>query len=760
MRRIWFIIILVFTVFPVFAQQGTLKGTVSELQDNKKAIPLVGANLFWKGTTTGTSADKDGNFSIKKITTADAYLVVSYIGYKNDTLLIPASLKEINIVLKVNKTLGVVVVEGKNDGSYISKMKPIYTQVISSSGLQKAACCNLAESFQNSATVDVNYSDAVTGARQIQMLGLSGVYSQSMIENVPAIRGLATSYGLGYVPGPWMESIQISKGTSSVINGYESITGQINVEYKKPEETEEPFYLNLYGNSFGRGEGNFYTKTAVSKNVSTMLSGHAEQQFMKIDDNGDSFMDIPLVKQYNVMNRWDVDIPGKLEAKYLFSALQEERNGGQMDFVESADRGDTNRYGFGIKTDRYQTIIKNGIMFPQKPGQSIGTILSATHHAMDGFFGLNKYKAAENTFYANMIFASYFGKTNHKYSTGLSYLLNDLDENLNDSTFNRIESVPGAFFQYTYDYLDVFTLIAGARADYHSIYGTFLTPRIHGRYMLNEKTTFRGSAGRGYRIPYPVADNLSLLVSSRKFILNTDVKAESAWNYGVSVHRTFKVRKEEASLSLDFYRTDFENQLIVDLDSNRHRVYFYNLNGKSYSNAAQAELNIKPLKNLDITTAARWVEVKVTEGGDLIDKPMVSKYKGLVAASYSLFKKKLKIDATIQFIGKSRLPVVPESFSLSPTVGESPAYNLVFGQITYKIGSFDIYVGGENLNNYIQKNPVMAAEAPFGKHFDASMVWGPVTGRMFYAGLRLTLNPKEKPAEVPDGHGADDGHGH
>lgn len=737
------IILILFFVLPAFSFAQSLTGTVFELDNEKKKSPMTGVNLHWSGTMVAVSTDKEGHFKIQRQSSNDTLLVVSFVGYKTDTMVVKRKEKNLEIVLSVRKDLKEVVIQGRQDGSYISKMEVLKTEIITGEGLQKAACCNLSESFQNSATVDVSFSDAVTGSKQIQMLGLAGVYSQILSENIPAIRGLATAFGLGFIPGPWMNSIQISKGAASVINGYESITGQINVENKNPE-TSEKLYLNLYGNSFGRTEININSKKKLNNRWSTALLLHGEKQLQKVDANHDSFIDLPMVNQFNIFSRWQYIVPGKFESRFGFKILQEDRLAGQLGFNTSEPTDTSTGYGIGIKTKRYEVFAKNGFMFPGKPYKSIGTIVSLTMHEQNSYFGLKKYDGLEQNLYVNLIYQTIIGNTNHKISSGISFNGDNVEEKYNqqsiiDTIFKKQELVPGVFSQYTYTIPDKLTLIAGIRADYNSAYGVFITPRLHFKYHLGAKTTFRGSVGKGYRVANIFPENSGILTSSRILVICEKLKPEEAWNYGINMIRQFKVAKKEASFSVDFFRTDFINQVIVDQDSSMKKVYVYNLNGKSYSNSMQSEISVKPFNRFEVMTAFRWVDVKTTINKKLVDKPFVSNYKGLVSLSYATNLNKWKFDFTAQYNGKSRLPNTSKAPPAFRRLSTSPDYTLLFLQITKRFKYFEVYAGCENILGFVQKDPIISADKPFGSHFDASMIWGPITGRTFYGGIRYAI---------------------
>lgn len=757
----------------VMAQSNYLKGVVNELNKDNKKVPLLFANVFWLGTQTGTTTDDHGRFSLKKPSATDWKLVVSYVGYKSDTLLVPKGQNKIDIVLAADRELASVEIRERTNGSYISGLKSIKTEVITTAGLQKLACCNLSESFENNATVDVGYSDAITGAKQIQMLGLAGIYSQIMTENLPSVHGLSQTYGLNYIPGSWMESIQISKGTASVVNGFESVTGQINVEYKKPENSEKLF-VSLYGNSNGRLEANVNSAVKLNDKLSTMVLVHADDFQNVIDRNDDGFLDLPKLTTYSLFNRWDYILPGKMASKFGIKYIDEDRNGGQASFDKSNFTDDTTgitagakAYGLGIRTKRLEVFWKNGFFFPNHPNSSLGLVLSGVNHEQKGFYGINHYYGHEKSLYANLIFNTQIKNPGHKIAAGLSFLYDDYIENyrqkqltylyeLNgggtdydlftlidyvDVTYNlnRTERVPGAFAEYTFDYKDKLTLIAGLRGDYHNDYGFFATPRFHLRYKPDEKTTFRASAGKGYRTANVLSENSGIFISQRKLVFFEKLDQEEAWNFGANITKEFKLFTRTAEFSIDAYRTSFIHQVIADMDSMPNAVYFYNLDGKSYSNSLQAQLTFLPLKSLSVTMAYRRNDVKMEIGGRLRDKPFANNYKGLITLSYATRFDKWKFDITGQFNGSARLPDTYKMPAKLQRTTHSPEYFNLLAQITRKFKYFDIYLGGENITGFTQGNLIVEYWKPYHTHFDGSMVWGPVTGALAYAGLRYTL---------------------
>lgn len=755
----------------------TVNGLVFETNESGQQTGLPGVNLFWSGTGKGTFTDEKGMFKLSTGGGKNHKLVVSLLGYQRDTIEIGEHRHDLRIEMKpVVQNLNEVQIKGSTGNTYISRLNVRQTTVITSGELQRAACCNLAESFETNASVDVSYSDAVTGARQIQLLGLSGIYSQIMTENVPLIRGLATPYGLNYIPGSWMESIQIAKGTSSVVQGYESITGQINVEYKKPE-TGKKFFLNLFGNSNLRFEANADGAVRINDRLSTSLLIHAADFRYKFDRNDDGFMDLSKVTTLTAMNRWDYIIPNRYVSRLGVKFLYENRNGGQMEFDKSNFTFDTTgisdgtkTYGIGLNTNRLEVFWKNGIMFRNNSQSSLGIIISAINHQQDGFYGINRYHGHEQNLNANLIYTAQFQDNKHRISIGMSYFIDDYSENfmqtrlayryqylpdtitptdadlftlVGDSLvpyiMDRSEWAAGAFFEYTFDLHEKFALIAGLRSDYNSRFGFLITPRLHIRVNLTKDLALRGSVGKGYRSPNLLAENSAVFVSQRALWFAPDLGIEEAWNYGLNLTWTFNLFGQKSEFSIDGYRTFFVNQVVVDVDSMPTSVYFYNLTGKSYANVAQAQITIEPVKRLTVTMAFRLNDVKITEGDELRQKAMVNQYKGLFSVSYATKFEKWKFDFTGQLNGPSRLPDTKKMPVKLQRPDYSPVWINLLAQVTRKFKNFDIYLGGENLTNYRQTDPIVEYWKPYHTHFDASMAWGPITGIAIYAGIRLAI---------------------
>ena len=733
-----------------FAQQFS-RGTVVD----EANLPLMGAEVYWNGTQIGVSTDDNGTFTLKRTENSNT-LVISYIGYKTKTVKVTNS-EALHIQLEPQSALEEVVVTQKRANTMKSQWQVANLHTMSSGELLKAACCNLSESFSTNPSIDVNFSDAVTGNKQIKMLGLTSPYILMAEENIPAMRGASQAYGLSFVPGTWIESIQITKGAGSVINGYESISGQINYEIEKPINAR-PFFLNLYTSEDSRYELNAHTKVKLSDKWATSLLAHGNVRQRKSDHNHDGFIDNPIGNQINLLNRWQYSNAEKGWVSFLnLNYMKDERQAGQIDYNPLTDKGTTNAWGSEVNSERFTLSNKTGYVFPDTPYKSIGLQNSFQSHRQDSYFGLNSYDIHQKSWYGNLIYNSIIGNTQHKFATGLSGTYDDYNEQLTTSTlagdFSRIDRSVGAFFEYTYDNSSNFSFVAGIRADSHNNLGNFITPRFHLRYNPWKEATFRLSAGRGKRAANVIAENQQLLASSRQLhIIGGDggklygLNPEIAWNYGASFLQAFKIWGKNAELSVDFYRTHFDNQVVVDLDHSPQQALFYNLNGKSFANSLQAEVSISPAKGLDFKAAYKYYDVQTQFTKGQLEKTLTPKHRWFANIAYETADtqennhSQWKFDVTFNWLGEQRLPTTatnPLAYRLSDY---APSFATLNAQITRVFSkTFEVYVGGENITNYKQANGILAADAPFGAYFDSTMQYAPAFGQMYYAGLRFKL---------------------
>ncbi len=615
-------------------------------------------------------------------------------------------------------------------------------QNIGRTELFKAACCNLGESFTTNPSVDVSYNDATTGARQIKLLGLSGTYVQMLTEQLPNFRGAASPYALGYVPGPWMKSIQVSKGSASVKNGYESITGQINVEYLKPED-DQGLDVNLYGDSKSRLEANAAGNMHFGNHTSGEILLHYENSINNHDENHDGFYDKPRVEQYNAQTRWLWK-----GDRYIFhggvSGLKEKRHGGQTDHMAASSMP---LFGIEVNTDRYEAYAKNAFILNAEHGTNIALMASGSLHQEEALYGLKSYSVDEKNAYASLMFETNFTEM-HNLSVGLSlnhdyfgehYRLTH-DASATATRSREKETTPGVYAQYTLTAGTKWTAMAGIRLDHSSLYGTFVTPRFHVKYAPSSAASFRLSAGKGYRTVHALAENNYLMASGRTLVVDR-LNQEAAWNYGISGAFNIPLFGKNLKVNAEYYYTRFSEQTVVDYDSNPSEIRITNLNGgRSYSHTMQVDATYPFFQGFTLTAAYRLNDVRATYGGVLKEKPLTSRYKALVTASYKTAMDLWQFDATLQVNGGGRMP---EPYALADGVpswdSRFGAYPQLSAQITRWFRHWSIYIGGENLTNFKQKTPILGADNPWGADFEPTMVWGPVHGWMLYAGVRINI---------------------
>ena len=783
-----YILTLLLSFLPYLCLHAHVWGVV--LDD--KGFPLVGANVYWAGTTVGVATDIDGQFTLEPVKETNR-LVTSFMGFHNDTTEV-TSHSALTIVMVSNLLLEEVDIVERKMAVLRSRVSALQTETITGEALCMAACCNLSESFETSASVDVAYSDAATGAKQIRLLGLSGTYVQMLTENTPNIRGLAQAFGMEYIPGPWMEAIQVSKGTSSVVNGYEAIAGQINVEYLKPQ-TQDPISLNAMISTETHAEVNATGGWDINDVVSTGILFHAQNMSLELDHNHDGFLDMPKNTNINLLNRWYVKTDD-YTGQFLVRGLYDRRQGGQTKDALAVLPFASTPYHIDLNTWRVDGFMKNGYVFNHDLGTSIGVIASASYHNQQNTYGLRQWNAAQTNAYLNAIFQTSFDDSasdsmdnhQHKLSTGVSFNYDGYNEklllpsnlSLLTSNLNRWEVTPGVFAEYTYTYKDKLTLLAGIREDYSTRYGFFTTPRMNVRYAPFEWWTIRGSVGLGYRTPNAIADNAAFLSSNREFsqFLPTDeltvlgtmnLAQERSMNTGISTVFYIPMGKRELQLSGEYYYTKFLDGVIADMDRSLHGITLYNMHdvddAQYFSHNWQVEATMEILRGWTMTAAFRYTDVKQTTFNTtankylLRDKPLQNKFKGIITTSYQTPLKTWQFDLTAQFNGSGRMPdgfVVPvgsnQYFTDEFGQNHHKWYPQLLGQVTKFFRTWSIYLGAENMTNFTQDNPIVGSTIEHNGHhlvdpssptYDASMIWAPIHGWKLYLGFRWSLEREE-----------------
>ena len=760
---------------PLRAQD--LRGKVCDTEGQ----PLVGASVYWAGTTVGASTDAEGGFLVHRVRGYDR-LVASYLGYVNDTVRIDDNRAELNFALEAEGvSLDEVVIEGNQSGNYVKHDGIVKNEMISFAGLCKMACCNLAESFENSASVTVGYSDAISGARQIKMLGLAGTYTQILDENRPIMQGLSAPYGLSYTPGMWLNSIQVSKGVASVTAGHEAITGQINLEHRKPTDAERLF-VNVYLDDELRPEANITSAFPVSRDGKLtsiiLLHGSGDTDVRRMDHNDDGFRDLPITSQFNVANKWLYAADNGTQVRWGWKFVQESRLGGMLGYRNTsamreamADGWDWTRtgtamplYGSHIRNRNANGYFKVGM--PVGPSvydadeqdemrSNLAFVADFDHFDENAYFGLNTYEGNQNSVSLNLMYNHYFTYRS-SFNVGVQAHLDYFRESLDNDTpwldssrsynLDRDEQEVGAYAEYTYAVKDRLSVVAGLRGDYNAFYDRFfLTPRGHVKWNITSSTALRASAGLGYRSTDVITDNIGMLATGRALIipeLDALNRLEKALTVGGSLTQTFGlVNQGDATLSFDYFRTQFYNAVVVDQEYDPETIRVYSSTGRSWTDTYQIDFTWTPVERLDIFATFRYTDSEMTidrpDGRTArVERPLVSRYKTLLNIQYATKFRRWTFDATAQLNGPSRIPTQTGDLADSYY---SPRYPMFYAQVSRKVGKFDIYVGCENIADYRQEDPILNWQNPYDYRFNSMNVWGPLMGRKFYAGLRFNL---------------------
>lgn len=706
---------------------GIIMGEVPE----QKAKPLSQATVIWRGTKVGSFTNEDGRFTLRRVAGADT-LEVRYASY------------ETQLIVNPTDSLTVVLVLQSTSEVQVTAQQPTITQAvqkterISSRDLSKSACCSLAESFEKSPTVEVSFSDAVSGARQIQLLGLGGQYTQFMIDAVPLVRSVELPFGLDHIPGPFMESVSISKGASSVTNGYDGMTGQINIRYKDPFGAPA-LHVNAYGNTMTRAELNIVTAQRVTPDLGVVTMAHGRIMDRDIDNNNDGFQDIPRFKQLNLVHSW-MYADDTYEVHVFGRGIVDNYTSGQLALPSDTSNAGMGAYTISTDIGRLDGYLKLGLLnpFESMEGSGISLVVGGAMHNQFSAFGERRADSRQRTIQVRGVAALPF-EDNFKLVTGFSFLHDDVRETLGTFRFARIEDVPGVYAEATYSPLDDVTMVGGIRSDWHNLYGNFLSPRLHVKWSITQYTTLRTSAGKGFRVPTVIAENISSYINSRNLNFDATFQPEESWNYGFSLTTSFEVADRAVTIDAELFQTNFSNQVIVDYDRSPREVWITNLYGKSIATHAMVQTLFSPIPRLDLLLAYRWVDVQAPYNNQMMQRPMISRNRMLFTASYSTAESGWQFDVTVSRNGSGRLPSTQAN--IEPYVRSTvfPEFWRVNSQVTKKFEDFEVYVGAENLNNFIQGNPIVASAQPFSQYFDASMAWGSLDPRMFYLGVRYTI---------------------
>lgn len=716
---------------------GIVKG-----DGGKKTEPLDGAVLRWINTKIGTATEEDGTFDLSKEGITDLRVIVSYIGFKKDTINTEGK-EYLEIILLQNASTETIEVEDKQSSTFISNDNA-KTEVITSQELVKDACCDLSGCFGKNSSVEVAVTDIITDSKELKILGLEGVYTQILVDNMPMMNGLNVKYGVSSFPGTSIDRITISKGSNSVLQGYESISGIMNVLLKN-YDTSDRFLVNGFMNSMLEKQLNLNLTNGLNENVNTILTLNTAQKSIRSDENNDGFLDNPLITRYTLFNKWNFnDAKNNSQINVAGRYWNEERVGGQDGYNSDINAGSDQIYGQSAKINSVDGYFNYSKTIDATRGLKL--YLNANYYDQNSYYGITKYDASQSNFVA-MGFYEFEAFDQIVFKTGASYKYLNIDENISflDTTsktyqgdYLQLQSIPGIFAEKSMSLFDdKANLMTGVRLDYHNEYGLIFTPRVLLRYQPEDELVFRVSAGTGFRTANIFSDNSNLLASSRNIIIAEEIDPERVFNFGTDILYYFNFGEIAGSLNLDYYRTIFSNKIIPDYNINPSEVVFANLNGMAFSNVFQSEANINLYRYLDVKLAYKLIDLQYENNGVLYQQPFNSTHRFFSSFSYTTDS--WSISSGLQWFGVQQLPSTATNPILYQRPSESESYTMVNAQFNKFFDYFEVYAGVENILNFTQDFPIIAAEDPFGPYFDTSYIWGPTSGREFYFGFRYSI---------------------
>ncbi len=735
MKKLILTIIFFVACLATSAQSQNISGIVLELDKNGAKQPLIGATVSWINTNIGVISNELGKFILSSDNISDRRLVVSYVGYQTDTLELKGN--EIEIILKSVLSLNEVLISWEKPGTLI-KLEGLKTEVIGAKELTKAACCNLSESFETNATVDITYKDGITGSKEMQILGLSGAYIQLLTENAPLINGLGQTYGINGIPGTQISSINIVKGPGSVIYGHESISGMVNVELKDPNFADKLF-VNGYYDASNRFELNVDKGLQLSPELTGLVSLHIDKFSNKLDENGDGFLNVPLVTNFNGLTKFKFDNARGFISQNTFKYLNEERAGGQMAFDFNRDNADLSAYGQKLNTNRFEFYGRTGYVIPSANYKSIGLQYSFVNHNQNGFYGLRQMNGEQTNVQLRLLYNQKIGEYNNLI-IGSSYKHNKQNEQFGNLEINQLENTPGLFVENTLDIHNSIVFITGVRADFLKT-ETIYTPRANLKVAILPSLDLRLSVGSGFKQSNILAENPGMLTSNRQIIITEPLDIERALTYGFNADKRFYFGNKEGRIGLDVYRTKFSNKIIPDFDTDQNAVFFQNLTGESFADNIQLEA-AQTIGNFEIKAAYKYLNVYTERNGVQTQEPFVAKNRFLGSLYFESNNKNWNANFTSQWVGAKRLPKLVQNLQhdVSGYGIQSPSFTTINTQVTRKFNNFEIYLGAENLFDVRQERFIVGHENPYSGTFDASYIWGPIEGRRIYTGFRLTFN--------------------
>ncbi|MDC1068873.1 carboxypeptidase-like regulatory domain-containing protein [Candidatus Kapabacteria bacterium] len=732
-------ILLVFLTSISNSNSKMIHGNVYGFDSDGNKSELAGVQVWWLGTELGGISNDSGHFMFDLHPNSNT-LVFQIKGYPNDTLVVDDKNKFIEHILKTYSSGKDVIVEAIEPNRIINSESIQNEEILTGRHLGKLACCNLSEAFESDPSVNVEYTDPVSGSKQIKLMGLHGKYSQIMIEKISFVRGLNIPFGLSYLPGPWIESISISKGAADVSTGFESTTGQINVELKKPNSEISDGLINLFLDAGNRLELNSVFNKKIDDRVS-MVSMFNINIIPNLNDlNNDGLIDRPATRSMNFSNKFKFE-GNTAKAQVGIRFLIDER---ESEYITNSFNSN-----FDISNTRGELFFKGGDLLGENYSVGITGSLSWQENNTNNLLGKihNEFNLTNNSAQINLIVDRTLDGVNDNSKNVLSFGASLLYDDFSNEIISDIETVnkfsyitPGIFVSYknmSFKYID-FSL--GLRADYNYLDQVFVTPRSHIKIKPLDNLDLRISGGRGLRYANALAENVFLFLYDENAnylsLVNFEQQAmESAWNYGATLNYSFSLGLENISFSAEYFMTDFNNRVVID----QYRyggVYspvIYETSN-AYSESYGVDLILPFTDFVEISTSGRIQNSFFeNQNSKLIREPLSSIVKSVNTVNYDIKSIDLSLRFTGTYFGQGKRTVLREN---SDTFQNYNPFWIFGGQINknFEKQGFEIYFGINNLTSYTIFEDSADSQAIAGNYFGTDL-WGPLMGRNIYIGI-------------------------
>lgn len=740
-------LLLLFATLPLFAQNGTIKG---KLTQNGEPVPAV--SIIVNPVNKVLSADNDGNYEVANLPYGNYELIFSSVGSKNERRKVVLNKPEIILDIAMqdeNTSLDEVVITGTM--KEISRTEsPIPVEIITPKLFKKNPTASLFEAVGMVNGVQPQLNCNVCNTGDIHINGMEGPYTMILIDGMPIVSALSTVYGLNGIPNSIVERIEVVKGPASSLYGSEAMGGIINVITKSPVKApviSADYFVTSWG------EQSLDAAVKMKAGTATSLLGINYFNYgVRSDKNGDNFTDVTQQNRISIFNKWNFERKDNRVFSLAGRYVYEDRWGGEMQW-DKKWRGSDSIYGESIYTNRAELIG----LYQLPVSEKIFTQFSYNWHDQNSYYGTTPYMATQQVGFVQAYWDKQFGEK-HNFLLGAAMRYTVYDDNTPatanaEGTENKPQRtpLPGLFIQDEWTLNDKHKLLGGYRFDYDKNHGGVHSPRVAYKFSPNANNIIRASFGTGFRVVNLFTEDHAALTGARDVVITETLKPERSYNSNLNY--VLKVPTDFAFMNFDItgFYSYFTNKIVGDFDSDPNKIIYDNLKGHAISQGVSLNTDITFTFPLKVLAGISYMDVFQIEdrgnGDERIQQLHAPKWSGNFVASYS-FKNNYSIDLTGNWYGPMRLPILPNDYRPE----YSPWFCIANIQFTKKFDyGLEFYGGMKNIFDFVPKDPIMRPFDPFDKNvddpvsnpngytFDPSYNYASMQGRRVYLGIRYNF---------------------